>query len=360
MPKKSDPLNEGKRQLDLVTEYTSYTYDNVLKLYHAKARMYDDKNRRFMAQDIVVKFPQNSQFLNRYPFNDTNLLLGYDGSGVPSIDTPQDTSKEMEEDLIGFVKYQTANTPNMLYGNNPQKIGNSLVPDIYAIMQSSNLYVYCGNNPLRWSDPTGLSWEDTVYGIVKAIDDNNFGGLIGWAVKKLSGNGDRVNESEYDYYLGRVVGDAISVLIGLGSMGAGIMTILESIIAGGAITIGSGGTLVAGGVVISVAGVAAGTAMVTYGATVVTMAGGNFGKDYQKMQELGKTEYKRSVSGTGKEKASDVPSWARGNRPYKSENGKNFANRLMDEKYGKGNWQQNPDRMKEYSQIKKWGDRGFE
>ena len=59
---------------------------------------------------------------------------------------------------------------------------------------------------------------------------------------------------------------------------------------------------------------------------------------------------------SGKEAATDAPSWAKGERPYVNENGKSFAKRLMDNKYGEGKWKaSNP----EYSQIKKWGDRAF-
>jgi hypothetical protein len=38
------------------------------------------------------------------------------------------------------------------------------------------------------------------------------------------------------------------------------------------------------------------------------------------------------------EGANNAPSWARGNRPYVGENGRDFAKRLMDGKYGPGNW----------------------
>ena len=70
-------------------------------------------------------------------------------------------------------------------------------------------------------------------------------------------------------------------------------------------------------------------------------------------------DYKKPVSGkTGKEAANDVPSWAKGNRPYTNESGKDFAKRLMDEKYGPGNYKTGPG--SEYNKIKKWGDRGFE
>ncbi len=68
--------------------------------------------------------------------------------------------------------------------------------------------------------------------------------------------------------------------------------------------------------------------------------------------------YKEPVSGkTGKEAAKDVPSWAKGNRPYKEESGNDFAKRLCDEKYGINNYKKGPGT--EYNKIRKWGDRGF-
>jgi hypothetical protein len=52
-----------------------------------------------------------------------------------------------------------------------------------------------------------------------------------------------------------------------------------------------------------------------------------------------------------------VPSWAKGARPRVGESGKDFAERLPNEKYGAGNWQSGPG--SEASQIQKWGDRSF-
>jgi hypothetical protein len=40
---------------------------------------------------------------------------------------------------------------------------------------------------------------------------------------------------------------------------------------------------------------------------------------------------------TGKEAAKDVPSWAKGQRPLTTESGRQFAERLLDAKYRKGN-----------------------
>jgi len=47
------------------------------------------------------------------------------------------------------------NTRNMIYGH-PSSFP---VPNHLAIMQSSNLYVYAGNNPIRYRDPSGLMME---------------------------------------------------------------------------------------------------------------------------------------------------------------------------------------------------------
>ncbi len=68
-------------------------------------------------------------------------------------------------------------------------------------------------------------------------------------------------------------------------------------------------------------------------------------------------EFKKPISGSGKEKASNIPSWAAGERPYVDENGNDFAKRLLDEKYGKGNWKTGP--KTEHNELKKYGDRGF-
>ncbi len=59
---------------------------------------------------------------------------------------------------------------------------------------------------------------------------------------------------------------------------------------------------------------------------------------------------------SGKEGAKQIPSWARGNRPYVGENGRSFAERLMDKQYGRGNWNRTDP---EYNQLKKFGDRNF-
>jgi len=46
----------------------------------------------------------------------------------------------------------------------------------------------------------------------------------------------------------------------------------------------------------------------------------------------------------------------RGQRPYVGESGRDFAKRVMDGKYGPGNWSESGP---EYKQIQKYGDRSF-
>ena len=67
--------------------------------------------------------------------------------------------------------------------------------------------------------------------------------------------------------------------------------------------------------------------------------------------------FKKPTSGSGKERASDIPSWAEGQRPYVGESGKAFAKRLLDERYGPGKYDSKKSR--EYNQLRKHGDRGF-
>ena len=60
---------------------------------------------------------------------------------------------------------------------------------------------------------------------------------------------------------------------------------------------------------------------------------------------------------SGKERATDTPSWAKGKKPNPGENGKDFAKRECDERFGKGQYDTGP--RSDYSKLKKYGDRAF-
>jgi len=99
------------------------------------------------------------------------------------------------------------NIGNMVYGDNPVRIGErrdvlglniyTHMPSIAAIRQSSNLYVYCGNNPLRYVDPSGRSWTSTMWWLPGAdvalpIGDILYGiGVAAELVLKVMENADR-------------------------------------------------------------------------------------------------------------------------------------------------------------------------
>ena len=130
----------------------------------------------------------------------------------------------------------------------------------------------------------GNDFRDIVQGITTAIDENLTGSFISNALH----TGNYIYQSEYNYYLGRVIGDAISMLISGGMSVFGALEIIGSIAAGGTVTLGSGGTLVAGGLSIVTTGIAVGTVEIAYGATVVTASAGNFGSDLSKLSEVNK------------------------------------------------------------------------
>jgi len=61
---------------------------------------------------------------------------------------------------------------NMVYGDKPKTIREyedplgltayTYAPNINAIRQSSNLYVYCGNNPIMYKDSSGKFWDTLI------------------------------------------------------------------------------------------------------------------------------------------------------------------------------------------------------
>ena len=71
-----------------------------------------------------------------------------------------------------------------------------------------------------------------------------------------------------------------------------------------------------------------------------------------------KPQYKIPKPGaSGQQGATDAPSWAKGQRPLVGESGKGYAKRLLDDKYGAGNWSAGP--KSEFNQLQKYGDRHF-
>ncbi|NET58318.1 MAG: hypothetical protein F6K47_19825 [Symploca sp. SIO2E6] len=74
------------------------------------------------------------------------------------------------------------------------------------------------------------------------------------------------------------------------------------------------------------------------------------------------TEFKKPKEGlSGKEGATDIPGWVKDEGygfPLAGESGRDFATRVLNGKYGYGNWGTGPGT--EFNKIKKWADRHFE
>lgn len=75
-------------------------------------------------------------------------------------------------------------------------------------------------------------------------------------------------------------------------------------------------------------------------------------------------EYKTRAPGlSGKEAATDVPSWIENwpdARPGVHENGVTFATRMMNKKYGVEGCKTTGDHYSEFDKLRKFGDRAFE
>ena len=75
-------LKMGVRELDLVTEYTGYAYDQVSGQYYAKARMYDAADRRFTAVDPVKGYVPDAQTMVQYTYCLDNPIRFVDPLGM--------------------------------------------------------------------------------------------------------------------------------------------------------------------------------------------------------------------------------------------------------------------------------------
>ena len=95
------------------------------------------------------------------------------------------------------------NTGNMLYGDDPLMLTQYIAkPSMLAIVQSSNLYVYAGNNPVIYIDPTG-----EIFMLVTASIGLVAGGIAG-AIYSYAKNG---NVRWQDVVIGAAIGGAVGL-----------------------------------------------------------------------------------------------------------------------------------------------------
>jgi RHS repeat-associated protein len=178
--------------------------------------------------------------------------------------------------------------------------------------QSLNLYGYAGNNPLSITDPDGHCWAGWLQGICDTWQrvENAFGGF-GWhtnaQVDDILTNDRKFLNQNTQIDLEKLTDKQVYQVTNAIQSGK------DSVISGSVKFI------------------------------------------------LQAATFKVPVPGlSGKEGAKNAPEWAKGNKPQVGENGKQFAKRLMDEKYGPGNWNDRVGPGQEFNQIQKWGDRAFQ
>lgn len=95
-------------------------------------------------------------------------------------------------------------------------------------------YAYVGNNLIKRTDPDGKDWWDKLKGVLVAVGDNASFGLLDLRTEL----GKSVIDAK-DYDMGQNVGDVLSIISGSAEVSGGI----GSVIAGSAVTVGSGGQL---------------------------------------------------------------------------------------------------------------------
>lgn len=129
-----------------------------------------------------------------------------------------------------------------------------------------------------------INVNDILQGMFLAIDENLTDGFIKSIATGLL-NRNYSYTSEYDYYTGRVIGDAISMLVGAGLTAEGLYAIIAAIVGGGAATVFTGGaaSIVAGPV--SVTAVVGGAAVITYGGIVLQASASGLGGDINGLSE---------------------------------------------------------------------------
>jgi RHS repeat-associated protein len=271
--------------------------------------------------------------------------------------TLQFTGHERDDDLRdeenGTLDYMHA---RFYSGNLARFVSTDPVFGNFHVPQSFNRYTYGLNNPGRFVDPDGRQINIS-FSYTHPNDSSNVrmddGGEEDWrdfwkdffwfgsgvvnafGSDVLLGQG-RVDVNNDAYQFGQLVGDGGALVASAAEMNAGF---------GGEV----GGFLLdltgAGAAVGIPVQVVSGAAIV-HGGVTTAIASAHL------MSGL------KSRSGSGKERSTDIPSWAQGQRPKPGENGRQFATRLMDAKYGPGNYKTGPG--SEFNKLQKYGDRAFQ
>lgn len=245
-------------------------------------------------------------------------------------------------------------------------LGRFIETDPIGTANDQNRYGYVGNDAINLTDPLGLQATPAVfsgYSSQPLTNSNMSYQITGYSPNEIVITATRsswwgqdiVSDNYYrnNFALsGAAAGAVIGAWLGGGGGAAGGTLLCAP---SGPFAAGCGA---AGGVAGAIqGGVAGGVVGSSIGGVVGTVV------DYTRVlynKAVGDGDhYKSPTSGSGKEKASDIPSWVRQNstnRPHVGETPNVTAARVMNAKYGEGNWSKSTG---EYSQIQKWAARSF-
>ena len=201
-----------------------------------------------------------------------------------------------------------------------------------------NLYAYCNNDPVNYSDPSGnFAVSLAIAGlIVGAIIGATIGGIITYNAAKDNGSEgwELFGWTALGILGGGVVGGAIGYGIGyywplissfLSSSFSFTIPTFASVNTGGALAFG-------GGITITVSG--------------AQIAGGTLAIG------LGILMFAKSSRRSGKEMSSEHPDWVNRDMVDFDKTAQENAKDILDEKYGENNWKKGG--KTEYNQIVKW------
>ena len=267
--------------------------------------------------DVIGLFDANGNVVARYSYDSWgNLLSIKDGSGN---DKTNDTTFVGYKNPLRYRGYYYDSETKLYYLQsryyNPEWGRFISADDVdtisfdLSVLTDKNLFAYTDNNPVNRYDPSGYFWKELAENALKAA---------------------------------LVCAVVAVVAVAIASTG------------GGALAAFVGGKILATGVATAAAVTAKAAIATTVGLTAV--AAGSAAMEHASQS----FRYAKQSKQSGKERATDAPSWAKYQKPRTPTNGvretsKQFAQRLLNEKYGAGNW--NVGTNTEYNKIVKWATR---
>ncbi|WP_409456445.1 hypothetical protein [Sphingobacterium sp.] len=235
--------------------------------------------------------------------------------------------------------------------------------------ESTTPYAYVENNPIGYIDPTGMykvdangnitiDDRDEIENFVRFLNSNQGATYKDVATEVFSAGRGYSNQLNEVSVIGHTAYNNGSGVRSLETRQAGLVTgafALGELSGGGAIGLGISG------LALNATGIGVAFVRLTYASFKVNEAGypvdvRPYSQSVLGFPSLSETNGMLFSKKSGEEKASDVPSWARGKKPLSGVSGKDFAKRLWDEQYGEGTWSGTGPES-EFSKFRKSGDR---